>query len=181
MKNWIFVAGTVRLGRDFHLGILSFVRAADRLEIGDDVYIGKFCTIQCNGTIGDGVLIANHVGIVGRRDHDFRQIGVTIRRAAWVGTDKRLSQDPANRIDIGPDVWIGYGSTVLSGIRIGRGAVVAAGSVVRDDVEAYAIVAGNPAVAVGRRFDDKEIAEHESRLAARNSRACSDDVMRLKS
>lgn len=50
------------------------------------------------------------------------------------------------------DVWIGYGCTVLSGVRIGSGSVVAAKSVVTRDVPAYAIVAGNPAKVVRYRF-----------------------------
>jgi acetyltransferase-like isoleucine patch superfamily enzyme len=61
-------------------------------------------------------------------------------------------------IVIGSDVWIGAGATVLSGVTIGDGAVVAARAVVAKDVGPYAIVAGNPAREVGRRFDDATIA-----------------------
>ena len=46
---------------------------------------------------------------------------------------------------IGNDCWIGYGSLILSGVVIGDGAVVAAGSIVTHDVPPYAVVAGNPA------------------------------------
>lgn len=49
-----------------------------------------------------------------------------------------------NFIDIGDDVWIGCGSVILPGVKIGTGAVIAAGSVVNKDVPEYAIVAGNP-------------------------------------
>src|SRR5262249_20684714 len=55
---------------------------------------------------------------------------------------------------IGNDVWLGYGSTVLSGVRIGDGAVVGARALVARDVRPYAIVAGNPAQEVRRRFPD---------------------------
>lgn len=58
---------------------------------------------------------------------------------------------------IGNDVWIGYGATILSGVTIGDGAVVAARAVVTRDVEPYAIVAGNPARVVRKRFDDDTI------------------------
>ncbi len=67
-------------------------------------------------------------------------------------------------MEVGDDVWVGFGAIVLSGVRIGRGAIIAAGSVVTKDVEPYAIVAGNPAVKVGARFDNAEIAQHEARL-----------------
>lgn len=55
---------------------------------------------------------------------------------------------------IGSDVWICTGSMILSGVSIGHGAVVAAGSVVTRDVEPYSIVAGNPARFLRWRFDD---------------------------
>lgn len=165
LKRRLFISGGVTVGARFHLGILSYVYASRSLVIGDDVYIGKFCSIQCNGRIGNGCLIANNVGIVGRRDHDFKQVGTLVRRAAWAGDSDELANDPRNSIEIGPDVWIGFGAVVLSGIAIGRGAIVAAGSVVTDDVPAYDIVSGNPARPVGRRFTDEEIAAHEAALA----------------
>jgi chloramphenicol O-acetyltransferase type B len=59
---------------------------------------------------------------------------------------------------IGNDVWIGYGATILSGVRIGDGAVIGAMAVVTKDVPDYAIVAGNPARVVKMRFDDTSIA-----------------------
>ncbi len=61
-------------------------------------------------------------------------------------------------IVIGNDVWIGRGVRVLSGVTIGDGAVVAAYSVVTKDVRPYAIVGGNPAREIRRRFSDEQIA-----------------------
>ena len=60
-------------------------------------------------------------------------------------------------IAIGNDVWIGRGARVLSGVTIGDGAVVAGYSVVTKDVRPYAVVAGNPAREVRRRFDDDQV------------------------
>ena len=57
------------------------------------------------------------------------------------------------------DVWIGYRSTILSGVRIGQGAVVAAGAVVTKDVPPYAIVGGVPAKVLKYRFNDELIEE----------------------
>lgn len=56
------------------------------------------------------------------------------------------------RVTIGHDVWIGHGSVVMPGLRIGNGAVVGSGSIVTADVAPYTIVAGNPARPVRRRF-----------------------------
>jgi len=58
---------------------------------------------------------------------------------------------------VGNDVWFGYQSTVLPGVRIGDGAIVAAGSVVTADVAPYTIVGGNPARPIRRRFDDTDV------------------------
>lgn len=58
---------------------------------------------------------------------------------------------------IGNDVWVGFGSTIMSGVKIGDGAVVSAMAVVTKDVSPYSIVAGNPAREVGKRFDEATI------------------------
>src|SRR6478672_5014840 len=80
----IAVRHGVVVGNRVHIGPGSILSATRRLEIGEDAYIGKFCTIQCDGTIGRWVLIANNVGIVGRSDHDYRKIGTAIRWAPHI-------------------------------------------------------------------------------------------------
>ncbi|MFM9705986.1 MULTISPECIES: CatB-related O-acetyltransferase [Streptomyces] len=59
---------------------------------------------------------------------------------------------------IGNDVWFGHRSTVMPGVRIGDGAIIAAGAVVTADVPPYTIVGGNPARPIRQRFDDADIA-----------------------
>ena len=68
---------------------------------------------------------------------------------------------PAVRTSIGNDVWIGCNVTILKGVNIGKGAVIAAGSVVIKNVEPYSIVAGVPAKFIKYRFLPEEIKEHE--------------------
>lgn len=58
---------------------------------------------------------------------------------------------------VGNDVWLGYGVTVMPGVRIGDGAVVAARAVVTADVPPYAIAGGNPARTIRRRFSDPDV------------------------
>lgn len=58
---------------------------------------------------------------------------------------------------IGNDVWIGHEAVVMPGVRVGDGAIIAAQSVVVKDVEPYAIVGGNPATLIRRRFDEHAI------------------------
>jgi acetyltransferase-like isoleucine patch superfamily enzyme len=60
-------------------------------------------------------------------------------------------------IEIGNDVWIGRGARILSGVKIGHGAVIGAYAVVSKDVRPYAIVVGNPAREVRRRFTDEQV------------------------
>ncbi len=62
-------------------------------------------------------------------------------------------------IIVDDDVWIGYGATILSGVHIGQGAVVAAGAVVSKDVPPYAIVGGVPAKVIKYRFNQEMIHE----------------------
>jgi acetyltransferase-like isoleucine patch superfamily enzyme len=135
------------------------------MVIGNDVYIGKYCTIECDGKIGAHTMIGNAVGLVGRMDHDFRSIGKTIRKAPAMRDPDFRKGEERLVVDIGEDVWIGYGAIVLSGSRVGRGAIVAAGSVVTRNVAAYDIVAGNPARPIGRRFvSDSIIDDHEHKI-----------------
>lgn len=157
----IAIRQNVQVGRDFHVGPRSRLWAPTSLIIGRNVYVGKQVTIEVDGVIGDEVLIANNVGIVGRRDHDQRQIGVAIRSADWVGDCPHLT----DRTVIGSDVWIGFGAVILSGVRIGNSAIVAAGSVVTKDVPDNVVAAGVPASAVTTRMANAEFSEHWKSLS----------------
>lgn len=61
-------------------------------------------------------------------------------------------------VTVGDDVWLGYRATILDGVTIGRGGVVAAGALVTKDVPPYTIVGGVPAKPIRKRFDDETIA-----------------------
>lgn len=73
----------------------------------------------------------------------------------------QLPKHPLSKGDIiiGNDVWIGFGATVLSGVRVGNGAIIGAGAVVSSNVPDYAIVAGNPARIIRYRFGEEEISK----------------------
>lgn len=158
------VRANVEIGKDVHIGIGSILWASHNLKIGNDTYIGKFVTIEVNGVIGNEVLIANNVGIIGRNDHDYKVIGKSIRKAPWIGDKDFKYNERKTSIIIEDDCWIGYGAIILSGVKIGRGSIIASGAVVTRDVEPYSIVAGNPARKIANRFDEDEIIKHEEIL-----------------
>lgn len=101
-----------------------------------------------------------HILLGGEHRVDFL---TTYRFSAYADTRDVLpgaSHSVTTRGDvvIGNDVWVGHQSLILSGVTIGDGAVVGAGSVVRKDVPAYAVVGGNPARVGGYRFSEQHIA-----------------------
>jgi acetyltransferase-like isoleucine patch superfamily enzyme len=110
------------------------------------------------------IIFANNVAFVGRYDHNYQQIGVPTRLAEQI-RDTNYSWKGLNQITIiGDDVWIGYGSIIMSGVKIGDGSIIAAGSVVTKDVEAYSIYGGNPAKKIKDRFPNKEELNEHIRL-----------------
>lgn len=144
------------VGPGFVFGDRSTVWAPRSLSIGSNVSIGSDVRIEVDGVIGDGNLLANGCGVVGRTDHRRDQVGSSIFSADRVSAHHDLSRP----VLIGSDVWIGYRAVILSGISIGDSAIVGAGAVVASDVAPNTIVAGNPAVVVGTRFGHKELETH---------------------
>lgn len=154
----------ISIGNNSTFGRNTIFWAPNKMTIGNNVYIGKFCTIQADIEMGNNIEIANNVGLIGRYDHDYTKVGVSIKDAPWIGDSNYDFKGKNLKIVIEDDVWIGYGSIVFTGVRVGRGAIIAAGSIVTKDVPSYAIVAGNPAKIKGYRFTEKDIIEHEKIL-----------------
>lgn len=152
-------------GVDLHLGARIRIWAPSHVRMGDQVYVGKDVHIEANCRIGNYCLIANRVAIVGRHDHDFSAVGFPVRFSPWVGSKRYPSQYLNEEVVIEDDVWLGYGTIVLTGVTVGRGSVVAAGSVVTRDIPPYSIAAGVPAKVIGKRFEDQEtIDRHEAAI-----------------
>lgn len=145
-----------KIGHNFHCGRGVFIWGKSRVEIGDNFYIGKYSIIETNCVIGNNVIIANNVGIVGRYDHNYQQIGTSVRLASQIRDGNYSWKGLNETVYIGDDVWIGFGSIIMSGVKIANGTIVAAGSVVTHDTEPYCIVAGVPARKIKDRFDSEE-------------------------
>lgn len=112
------------------------------LKIGNHSNIGPYSYIGCSGyiEIGDNVMISPRVSIYAE-NHVFSRTDITIKAQ---GVDKLF-------VKIEDDCWIAANSIILAGVTIGRGSVVAAGSVVTRDVPPCSVVAGVPAVVIKQR------------------------------
>lgn len=154
----------ISMGSNTTFGRGTVFWAPNKMTIGNNVYIGKYCTLQADMEIGNNIDIANNVGLIGKYDHDYSKIGVSIKEAPWIGDASYDFKGKNQKIIIEDDVWIGFGAIVFTGVKIHRGAIIAAGSIVTHDVPAYTIVAGNPARILGNRFTEEEIKKHEGIL-----------------
>lgn len=122
--------------------------------LGDRLVIGRFCAI------GRGVKFimngANHK-LMGISTYPFFVFGNGWEAAAPEPGELPYKGDTV----IGNDVWLGYEALIMPGVTIGNGAVIAARSVVIANVPAYAVVGGNPAKVIRRRFDEETVARLE--------------------
>jgi len=122
---------------DIKIGAYSYIRSGEIMWLGS---IGRFCSIGQNVSIGEDP-----------RNHPIN----------WASTSHSLCVDHTStpaRTNIGNDVWIGHNATIMSGLNIGHGAIIAKNAVVTKDVEPYQIVGGNPAKVLKNRFDSEVIA-----------------------
>ena len=127
--------------------------ARNNITVGDNFYIGKFSQIECDAEIGHNVIIANSVAFVGRYDHHYQQIGIPTRLASSIRDKNYNWKGLEEKVIIEDDVWIGYGAIILSGVKICQGSIIAAGSLITKDVEAFTIYGGVPAKKIRNRFD----------------------------
>lgn len=178
----------VSIGTRCEIPLRAFQVQAERLAIGNYVRFGERVLLQGQSlvfgdhfTCGSDVIIAGHrarfeVGkfssfatrvsfVLGQGRHRPQSLS----NAAFGHVPAFESRQWVQQFDyeaessvvcrVGHDVWIGLGSVILPNVTIGDGAVIAAGSVVRDDVPPYAIMGGNPAQVVSFRFKQSLIQE----------------------
>lgn len=156
-----------KIGKGFHASIGARLLSRN-LVIGDYCFLGKYSQIACDASIGSYVLIANMVAMVGRYDHHYQEVGVPMYFASHISDADYDWKGRGLKVEIGDDVWIGYGSIILSGVKIGEGSIIAAGSVVTKDVDPYSIYAGVPAKKMRDRFENEEDLKEHIRLFSLN-------------
>ena len=144
VRMWWLTKFTYQLnivGTGSYIGYSTFIKK-NCLSIGTNTFIGNNCHLSCPAILGTDVMLASRVSIVGG-DHAFEVPGQLIRNGELHRQETVVVED---------DAWVGHGVTLLHGVNVGVGSIVAAGSVVTKNVEPYTIVAGVPAIKIRRRF-----------------------------
>jgi len=119
--------------------------------VGDKLIIGKFCMIASGVTfIMNG---ANHL------TNALTNFPFAIFGNGWENAMEGKSYPQKGNINIGNDVWIGYNATIMAGVTIGDGAIIATNATVIKDVAPYSIVGGNPAIEIKKRFSEDTISK----------------------
>ena len=150
-------------GKGVYLRLMSSdIKGIENMSVGDGTSIPKGSTIYCTRaplTIGKKVVFGPKPTII-TGDHRIDVIG---KHIIDVGDEEKLpEQDLPVVIEDG--VWVGANVTILKGVTIGRGSVVAAGAVVTKSCEPYSIIGGVPAKLIRMRFTEEEMLRHEACL-----------------
>lgn len=114
---------------------------ARRVVIGDYSGIGYGCVIQGNVIIGCHVMMGPEV-LIYTQNHNFSRVDVPMDKQGFAEEEQVIIED---------DVWIGARVIILPGVRIGRGSVIGAGTVVSKNIPEYSVAVGNPARVVKKR------------------------------
>ncbi len=166
----------IRCGTNVRFASLSSLITYRNVSIGNDVYIGPHAMILSTESkvfIGNKVLFGPYVTLIGG-DHRITDVG----RFIYDVHDKLPGDDLDIHID--DDVWVGSKATILKGVTIGRGAVVAAGALVIKDVPPYAIVGGVPSRILKFRWDIDATMEHERKLYSEENCFSIDELVKQR-
>lgn len=138
-------------------------RSSFQGKMGRCTYIGNDCSIYAD--IGRYCSIASQVNVAVGKHPSSTWVSThpaffsNLRQCGMTYANESLFDEKTGNTTIGNDVWVGFGATILGGVTIGDGAIVAAGAVVTKDVPPYAIVGGVPAKVIRYRFTEEQITQ----------------------
>jgi acetyltransferase-like isoleucine patch superfamily enzyme len=150
----------------------------ENIYVGNDVNLGikpRLSASHCKIIIGNKVMFGPEVKIYGG-NHTTTFLG---RFMVDVTEMEKKPEDDLGVV-IQDDVWVGSCSIIVSGVTIGRGSIVGAGSVVTKSVPPYAVIAGNPARVIKYRWGIDEILLHEASLYPKEKRLILSDIERYQ-
>ena len=145
-------------GSKVSLGSGLQMYGSKNIFIGNNVSINNNALFMCTRAkvvIGDDVMFGPNVTVI-TGTHRTDIVG---RIMITVGNDEKLPENDKEVVFEG-DNWIGARAVILRGVTVGRGSIVAAGSIVTKDVPSYSIVGGIPAQVIKMRFDEETLEEH---------------------
>lgn len=134
-----------------HVKYKGFVRVMAHTEfakgmyirIGNNVQFGEYCNIATDTIFNNNILLAGRVCFVGKHDHQFQVPQQLIWDSIRGNSGTTIVED---------DVWIGHNVTIVGGVTIGKGSIIAAGSVVTKNIPPCEIWGGVPAKKIKDRF-----------------------------
>ena len=129
-------------GKGTRIAEFTTIKFPERISVGDHVSFNEYDWIDGDG----GIDFGNYISIGPR-------VTMASFEHGHIKADipMKLQEKEMRKIVIQDDVWIGAGCFIKGGVTIGRGSIIGAGSVVLKNVEPFSIVAGNPAVSIGKR------------------------------
>lgn len=143
----------VKIADHCYIGCSIVAKFGGNVRIGENTYIGGNTILYCKESIqiGNNVIIANNSIIMDNNNHPTSpDMRMKMSMCENYITDELWSWRYADSspVIIEDNVWIGRDARIMKGVTIGRGSIVALGSVVTKNVPPYSVVAGNPAVVV---------------------------------
>lgn len=151
-----------KYGRQVKLGRGVKMYGAKNIFLENDISINEYALFMCTRAkviIKDHVMFGPRVTVI-TGSHRTDLIG---RYMTSIGNSEKLPENDQDIIFEG-DNWVGTGAIILKGVTVGKGAIVAAGAVVTNDVPEYSVVGGVPAKVLKMRFTDDILKKHESIL-----------------
>lgn len=155
----------------------SIFKGLENIYINDDVRIARYAVIYTTRAkvyIGSKVGIAPYIKII-TGNHHVKCIGHFM-----FDGDYNKSKDDDKDVVIEGDSWFGINVTILAGVTIGRGSVIAAGAVVTKSCPPYSIIGGVPAKILNFRFSVDEVLEHEKALYPESQRLSREELERQR-
>ncbi len=181
VKGWLLVGNNVciRYPKNLHVGKQVIIEdgvelnclATNGIQLGDRVSIGKYAIIRpaniYGGPIGEGLVLGNHSNIgpynyigcsgkitIGNHVMLAPRVSIYAENHLFDHTNITIKEQGVKRMDvtIEDDCWIASNVVILAGVTIGKGSVVAAGSVVNENIPPYSVAAGVPARVIKSRL-----------------------------